>query len=144
MTRVVDAKHSGVARHRRRLVLVAARDRLPSLRAPTHGSARQPHTVNTAPRREPLVEVHSDVIHSHMSCTLMSRGYAFEALRKEIMLIRWDTRSASVLPRPWTLDAPGPLPRLPRGSVVRYMVGGRIGLIVRGRNGRFRPRQETA
>ena len=42
ITQVVNAKHYGVAQNRRRLLLLAARGRIPSLPAPSHGPARQP------------------------------------------------------------------------------------------------------
>ena len=61
MTRLVDAKDFGVARNRRRRVPLAARDRLPSLPVPTHGSARQPYgTVRQSIARFPPIPVGGD------------------------------------------------------------------------------------
>ena len=61
VTRVMDAKDFGVARNRRRLVPLAARDRLPALPVPTHGSARQPYrTVRQSIARFPPIPVGGD------------------------------------------------------------------------------------
>ena len=61
ITQIVDAKHYGVAQNRRRLVLLAARDRVPSLPVPTHGSARQPYrTVRQSIARFPSIPAGGD------------------------------------------------------------------------------------
>ena len=62
ITQVVDAKHYGVAPPRRRLVLLAAHDRIPSLPAPTRGSARQPfRTLRQSIARFPPIPAGGDV-----------------------------------------------------------------------------------
>ena len=56
ITQVLDAKHFGVPQNRRRLVLLAARNRIPSLPVPGHGPDRQPfRTVRQSIARFPPI-----------------------------------------------------------------------------------------
>lgn len=56
VTRIMNAKHYGVAQNRRRLVLLAARNRIPSLPDPSHGLGTRPlSTVRQSIERFPPI-----------------------------------------------------------------------------------------